>query len=123
MVEVKEFSASKNARVERISLGYCVGTEIKHADIKGYVTAKYDGHWWLGCVTQLMPDSNEVEVSFLHPHGPAQTFQFPHPADNLIMSCEDVLTTVDPITATGRTYSLTDEEITAATMTLDRRRK
>jgi len=43
------------------------------ADVKGYryITGKYDGHWWLGCIMNKFPDVDEVEVNFLHPHGPA----------------------------------------------------
>ena len=67
-----------------------------HSLNKNYITAKYDGHWWLGCILQIFPDTNEVEINFLHPHGPAQSYRYPHPADILVMSCQDLLTTVQP---------------------------
>ena len=71
LVEVQNFSSSLEKPVERISLtSDTTGTAIKITSINSYVTAKYDGHWWLACVMQTMPDSNEVEVSFLYPHGP-----------------------------------------------------
>ena len=84
-------------------------------DIKGYVTAKYDGQWWLGCVMKTHPETDEVEVNFLHPHGSAKSFYYPQHSDILIMSCQDILTTVDPTTSTGRAYRLTTEEMNAAT--------
>jgi len=111
-VKVKEFSKSEDSRVERVMLSS--DSDLKTVDIKGYVTAKYDGYWWLGCVLQTMLDSSEVEVNFLHPHGPARSFKYPEPADILVMSCHDILTRVEPSTATGRTYTLSDEEASAA---------
>jgi len=48
--------------------------------INGYVTAMYDGFWWLGYVRDSAePEINrwdceteEVEVNFLHPSGPSR---------------------------------------------------
>lgn len=82
---------------------------------KGYITAKYDGHWWLGCVLKTIPESEEVEISFLHPHGPSRSFKYPTQADILLMRCEDILTAVNPTTVTGRSYTLSEAEILAAT--------
>ena len=87
--------------------------------IKGYITAKYDGHWWLGCVLKTIPESDEVENSFLHPHGPSRSFKYPTPADILLMSCEDILTAVNPTTVTGRSYTLSEVETLAAAERLD----
>ena len=50
------------------------------------------------------PESEEIEVSFLHPHVPSRSFRYPSPKDVLVMSSKDVLTTISPTTATGRTY-------------------
>ena len=49
-----------------------------------------------------MPDSGEVEVTFQHPHGPAKSFKYPPGDDVLVMSYQDILTVVNPSTATGR---------------------
>jgi len=43
-------------------------------------------------------------------------------ADTLIISRQDILTSVNPSTATGRSYSLTEEEINNATKILDARK-
>lgn len=115
LVEVREFSTSEQVRVERVSLSLStIPRFVKIATIKGYVTAKYDGHWWLACVIRTIVESDEVEVSFLHPHGPSRSFKYPHPTDILIMSCQDILSTVEPRTITGRSYTLSDEEVTTA---------
>ena len=78
-VEVKTFSNSHGARVERVLESGSVNVlqsvdndeAMKFADLKGYITAKYDGHWWCGCVMQTFAEQNEVEINFLHQHEPA----------------------------------------------------
>jgi hypothetical protein len=79
-----------------------------------FITAVYDHVWWLACVTKTMPDSGEVEVSFLVPRGPIRSFHYPTLADILVISSEDVLTVVNPTTATGRSYVLSQAESAAA---------
>jgi hypothetical protein len=68
-----------------------------------------------------MPDSGEVEVTFLHPHGPAKSFKYPPGEDVLVMSYQDILTVVNPSTATGRGYTLSKEEMAEASATLAKR--
>ena len=94
------------------------GQIMKLSAIQGYVTAHYDGSWWLGCVTKSMPESEEVEVSFLHPKGPTMSFKYPPDDDILVMSHQDILTIVNPSTATGRVYTLTREEMDLASASL-----
>jgi hypothetical protein len=69
-------------------------------------------------LVQFVFTVGEVEVSFLHPHGPAQYFSYPSVPDILIMSIKDIFTTVNPTTATERAYAMTKEENSAATTTL-----
>src|SRR6218665_1732979 len=96
---------------------------VKFADLKGYITAKYDDHWWLGCVMQTFAGQNEVEINFLHPHGPARSFHYPRPTDLLTISCVDVLTAgLQPKTSTVRAYTLNAHEMNAATEALERQK-
>jgi len=67
---------------------------------------------------QTYPDSGGVEVSFFHPNGPAQSFKYPSPSDDLVMSCQDILSAVNPTTLTSRVYTLLHEEMLAATKDL-----
>jgi hypothetical protein len=121
-LEVRDFSSCTKMRVERISLTRATSTDcsMNIAAIMGYVTARYDGSWWLACIMKTMPDSGEVEVSFLHPHGPARSFKFPPDGDVLVMSSQDILTVVHPLTPTGRTYTLTLTEMTEASAAMDK---
>ena len=61
-------------------------------DVKGYVTAIYDGAWWVACVTGTTPEMQEVTLSFLHPRGPSRSFLYPHKADILAVHISDILT-------------------------------
>ena len=86
-------------------------------DIKGYVTAIYDGAWWVACVTGSDPEMQEVTLSFLHPRGPSRSFVYPHRADILTVHISDIMTFVKPTTYTGRAYTLT--EMDSATQALE----
>ena len=119
MLGVRDFSSAATIRQERIVLQLEEPVNvINFASITGYVTAVYDGFWWVTCVVETFPESEEIEVSFLHPHGPSRSFRYLSPKDVLVMSCKDVLTTISPTTATGRTYVLALEELAAATKAL-----
>ena len=52
-----------------------------------------------------------IEVNFLHPKLPAKSYVYPHHQDIMEIDPSDILTPVNPSTATGRTYSLTSKEI------------
>lgn len=117
-IEVREYSSSSFSRVESLLLQ----KETTHDRIiNGYVTVVYDSKWWLAVI--LVPDSEsdlveEIEVGFLHPHGPNPSFVYPQSPDKLTMSQNDILTKVEPITKTGRTYTLNDLEQRKATNAL-----
>ena len=62
------------------------------ADLVGYVTAIYDGHWWLASVTNVSTAEEEVHLNFLHPHGPSRSY-FLQRCDTLHVHISDVLST------------------------------
>ena len=66
-LQVREYSASYDSRTEAVQV--VVSPQVKMCDIKGYVTAIYDGAWWVACVTGSDPEMQEVTLSFLHPRG------------------------------------------------------
>ena len=68
---------------------------------------------------QTMPDSKEVDVSFLYPHGPSKSFSYSDQSDVLVISAEDILMKVNSTTATGQVYTISPAQITAATRTLE----
>src|SRR6201990_1481885 len=103
-VEVRSYSSSSEFRKERTSL--LQGNTISLTSLKGYCIAAYDETWYLAFLLEVKHDSNEVSLSFLHPHGPAPSFVFPSPQDVLIIDVSDILMSVSPATKTGRTYTL-----------------
>ena len=114
---MREYSASYDSRTEAVQV--VVSPQVKMCDIKGYVTAIYDGAWWVACVTGSDPEMQEVTLSFLHPRGPSRSFVYPHRADILTVHISDIMTFVEPTTYTGRTYTLTDNEMDSATQALE----
>jgi hypothetical protein len=122
-LEVREFSANEEKRIECVFVNSSPTPDnvVNVTANTGYITAVYDHVWWLAYITKTMPDSGEVEVSFLVPRGPSRSFHYPTRADILVISSEDVLTVVNPITATGRSYVLSQVEIAAAGAALTRK--
>ena len=106
-LQVLEYSASCDFRTKAVQV--VVSHQRNMCDVKGYVTALYDGAWWAACVTGTNPEMQEVTLSFLHPRGPSRSFLYPHKADILTVHISDILTFVEPTTYPGRTYTLTDK--------------
>ena len=112
-VEVRPYSTSDTSRKERVTL-------VKNANppesIAGFVTCMYDENWWLACVLGVCSDTNQVKLTFMHPHGPSNSFKLPDPHDINTIPMESILTLVDPrTTRSGRVYSLTKKEMSCAT--------
>lgn len=78
-------------------------------DLEGYITCEYDEKWWLAEVISIDIRKEKVLVNFLHPSGPAPSFVYPQQRDTLYVSINQVLTTVDLTTPTGRTYYLSQK--------------
>ena len=110
-LEVRDFSANEDKRIECVFANS--NTTCDNVNITantGYITAVYDRAWRLAYVTKAIPDSGEVEVSFLELRGPSRSFKYPTIVDILVIGSEDVLTVVNPTTATGRSYTLSQAE-------------
>ena len=84
--------------------------------IAGFITCMYDKNWWLACVLGVCSDTNQVKLTFMHPHGPSNSFKYPDPHDISTISMESTLTLVDSrTTRSGRVYSLIKKEMRCAT--------
>ena len=80
----------------------------------------YDQKWWLACVLETDTEDLEVKVSFLHSNGPAHSFKYPCMPDIPWVPTSDILMTVDPRTATGRVYAITQKKSKIASEKLQR---
>jgi hypothetical protein len=83
---------------------------IELKDITGLLTCMYDHFWWLGCVLSVSEESNDVKISFLHPHRPSASYTYPATPHILRLPQSAILAKVSPNTATVHTYTLTSEE-------------
>ena len=84
----------------------------------GYIAVEYDGKWWIAYVNEIFPQSNEVSVNFLHPHGPSPSYFYPRRPDSLVVDVDDILVQLSPTTVTGRTYHLSEDDTEWATIAL-----
>ena len=105
-VSTRAYSSSPTAKEERVTIQE---NQLELDEIHGFVTCLHQQKWWVGCVLQVYEDSGEVFVRFLHPHGPSSSFRYPRRDDNVSIHFENVLTKVDPLTTTGKCYTLTKQ--------------
>ena len=68
----------------------------------------YDEAWWLWYVIKKNTEERTVKVNFLTPKGPSLSLKYLERQDILDVPYSDVLSTVNAITKTGRTYVLKD---------------
>ena len=118
-LRVSEYSDSEETREVSIVKAGCGHIEL--SKITGYVAVVYDSEWWVAYVSSIQPGTNEVTISFLHPHGPNPSFVYPDPPEELVVDVSDILVHLDPVTVTGRTYTLSKEESQAASTSLRNR--
>ena len=107
-------------RTERVTSAH-VPEPVPLSEIKSYVTVAYGGDFWLGYVTKVDMEPRLVEVNFLHPQLPANSYIYPRRQDILDVDPTDILTLVSPTTATGRSYTLTSKEVSDAKRALEAR--
>jgi hypothetical protein len=69
ILNTKTYSASPNYTETCVISVLQDMTELKK-NSKGCATCKYDNHWWLGSLLSVSEESNDMKISFLHPHRP-----------------------------------------------------
>ena len=115
-LEVKTVSNLDEGRLVRITK-----ENIDFQNINGFVTLIHDRHWWLGCVLEKYPDNGKVKLTVLQPKGPSPSFCYPSHPNIFLLEKADILSSVDPITETGRTYKLSKSEMKNASITLKKK--
>jgi hypothetical protein len=83
---------------------------IELKDIIGFVTCMYDNFWLLRCVLSVSEETNDMKISFLHPHGPSASYMYPAMPYIVRLPQSAVLAKVSPKPATGSTHTLTSDE-------------
>ena len=63
-------------------------------------------------VQEFCMEEHDFKISFLHPPGPCLCFHWPQREDVCWVSELDVLSSIEaPVTKTGQTYDITDEDV------------
>ena len=69
----------------------------------------YDNNWWIGLVQSVNFEEGDVEINFMHPHGPTSQFHWPSRNDICYVPMDKLLCKIStPITSTGRLYSINE---------------
>jgi hypothetical protein len=108
ILNTKVYSASHNCRENHVISVLKDMTELK--DITGFVTCMHDTFWRLGYIRSAGEESNDIKISFLHPHGPSASYIYPAMPHILQLPESAILAEVSPKTAAGCTYTLISEE-------------
>ena len=112
-LEAKRFSTDVISHTKSVVRGN--QSYISIATVAGYVTAHYDGHWFVGYVTDVNENEEAATIKFLHPYSPSPLFVYPHREDVLLVGIQDILTSVTVTTTNGRTYKISETEQKLAT--------
>ena len=108
---VREYSKSITFSREKVSRGH---SEIPIEYVSGFVTCVYQEKWWVACVLKVDNENGEVQVSLLQSSAAASHFQYPKMPVIVTIPVHNLLTRVNPRTATRHIYTLTEKEIKSA---------
>ena len=103
-IEVKYYSSSDVSRKEKVALPKI---EILPESITWFITCLHEENWWLACMLKACSDTKKVKLTFLHPHGPSNSFKYPEPQSIHTTPMDDILTLVDPRARYGHVYAMT----------------
>ena len=59
-----------------------------------YIACIYGDFWWIGMVSEVNMDEQDVMVEFLHPHGPQKKFKWPRNPDRCLDPAQSILCTI-----------------------------
>ena len=77
-----------------------------------FVCCLYEQQWWIGMVQDINKEEADVDVKFMHPNGPSPSFKWPSKEDICWVPNIHIICKIDiPITDTGRTYHLSEDNV------------
>ena len=86
-------------------------TDTKNINCFSYVSCIYDIFWWVCLVIEVIVHEGDLNIEFLHPHGPRKTFSWPSVADKCFVSVSNILCIITaPTTITGQIYRISDTD-------------
>ena len=76
-------------------------------NLNDFVACKYDSFWWVGMVTEIDITTNDIQMKFMHPHGPSQSFIWPQRDDICWVPLSSLIVVINvPTTRSGRIYNI-----------------
>ena len=60
-----------------------------------YVACIYDNYWWIGNIRNVCEEEDDVEITFMHPHGPSESFKWPRREDNCCVPIIHIICIID----------------------------
>ena len=80
---------------------------LRECEVGKFVACLYDGKWWIGYIRDTNEEHQDIQVVFMHPHGPARSFSWPEREDVCFVPLQCILCIVNPPSTTnGRSYYL-----------------
>ncbi len=118
-LDCKDYSNSVICR--RVDVTCDMSQEVDLSEIRGFVTAVWNGQWYLASVMEVDSLLGDVKLSFLQPPGPASSFSFPSCSDIGLVPSTAIMLSVDPLMTgrSGRAYKLSRKEIEDTRKRLD----
>lgn len=90
---------------------------VKMSDVglHNYIACIYDDLWYFALVLSKDESEGDIQVKFMHPHGPASSFHWPTKEDMCWIPLSNVICCVNtPVTkASGRVYYFTERDNSA----------
>ena len=56
-----------------------------------YISCVYNLLWWVGLVNKTDEEQGDVDVQFMHPHGPRKTFNWPQGGDSCYVPIKNIV--------------------------------
>ena len=80
-------------------------------NVATYVCCIYNTFWWIGLIIEIDQEQGDLEIEFMHPHGPKKTFAWPETSYTCHVTLQNILCCISPpSTVTGRSYQISDAD-------------
>ena len=76
-----------------------------------YISCMYNLLWWDVLVNKVDDEQGDVNIQFMHPHGPHKTFNWSQGGDSCYVPIKKIVSAIQtPTTTTRKTYRNCDED-------------
>ena len=89
-----------------------IPTRVDIGDIapSSYISCMCNSLRWVGLVNKVDEEQGDVDIQFMHHHGPRKTFNWPQGGNRCYVPIKNIVCAIQaPTTTTGRIYRICDE--------------